>query len=264
MLKYFWNSPSAEERAKAELQACFYALTAQKEVVAEKRKAYDLIRVVTEEAKKAMESSHFLYDSAVQVLGENSKEAGDLNINHRIRQSKYELQWNRLADARTALDASIVEKDKLQAKYNALQGIQEPAPIPAPEQSRLPGKLVLPQTVVEHFKGNNREHVSSKQALDLQKELADTRPGVSFSKMHKKLAETLHLEPSVPNTPPSSERSSGSFSLTLNPLFMGPHPAVLPFRQALEDKLKRMQPPVQTLDEELKAAITARRAQFNN
>jgi hypothetical protein len=267
MLKYFWKSSTPEELAQAEIEACFYALTAQKESVAEKRKAYDLVRVVTEQAKQSMDKSKFLYDTAVQVMGEDSKEASDLNITHRIRQAEYKLKWQQLADARSALDLAIAERDKKQTKYDQAQGIKAPETAQIPEQSKLPGKIALPEAVVAHFEGKNREHVSTEQSEAVRQELVSTRPSINFAQMHKKLAKTLHLSSAnnASSQPPVTRvesSSSNTTSVTLNPLFMGAHPSTLPFREALEEKLRRMNEPKPTLNEELKAAITARRAQF--
>jgi hypothetical protein len=271
MFKYLWKTSSPEELAQAELQACFYALTAQKETVAQKRQAYDLVREVTEQAKNRMDSSKFLYDSAVQFMGESSKEAADANINHRSRQTEYKMQWQRLADARTALDLAIAEKDKRQAKYDQAQGIKTPDVAQVSEQPKLPGKIVLPEAVVSHFAGNNREHVKTEQSEALREELAQTRSGINFSQMHKKLARTLHfgsgsmpaserILPKTPHDSLSDSSSTSDTSVTLSPLFM----RARHFRDTLEGALRRRAQPEPRINDELKAAITARRRQFND
>jgi hypothetical protein len=293
---------SPEQAAQAELIRLYDAYTAQATLVAGKRKTYELCQLRHQEAQQDHQSTTELYVAAMNIKDKNSKVITDLKNNFDLAEEVVQNRWLEVSAARKDLDAGILlmiqkenDKNRAEAKFektvrpHATMDAVPPKPDLMPvkatakvdlqqeiqdihEQTKNDvnsvmtgvGKVRIPENLLQHFNGNNREHISTLETEAVRQELSTLHANVKFAEMHEKLAKTLKSSsPPIikvdPDFKEAFERVQTETGMDGYD-FAGKRDAVGKLFCARFQGQQTVQKPM--LDSELQEAILARRKQF--
>lgn len=217
LIDWIWGTPEArlakeQELALDEFKTCFNDYSEMKEQVAEKERILAQKQKFAKEAEEFMQRSCKLYENAIETMPTISDERLSLRISFEKRESQYKSALYQVRQANKDLQNAVsemIEKDKkqktAQAKYDTLMGrtpVINNTPNP-PSVAKLPGKIQIPAAIEEHFKGKNREHVSTAQTEAVRQEVKQTRPGIDVLGFKRKLEQTLSFRMGTPNNTPN-------------------------------------------------------------
>jgi hypothetical protein len=231
-----WVSP--EDAARAELIKSYDAYLQMATAVAVKREAWELAQLNHSAAKKDHQATAAIYEAAISTKEKNSKVINDLRISFESDGERVQARWADMARARKDLDAAIAVMVTKHKEYLAadvkFQRLVRPtaslentssestlAPVKAApkhdlnqelhtlhEQAKVDpnsaltatGKVRIPENLLQHFNGNNREHVSTAQTQATRREASTTHASINFANIHAQLAKTMRA-PSTPVAP---------------------------------------------------------------
>jgi hypothetical protein len=224
-----WVSP--EDAARAELIKSYDAYLLMATAVAAKREIWELAQLTHSAAKKDHQATAAIYEAAISTKEKNSKVINDLKISFESDGERVQAKWADMSRARKDLDAAIAVMITKHKEYLAadvkFQRLVRPTTFSdstASESNLLPvkaapkhdltqelrvlheqaktdpssamtrtGKVRVPENLLQHFNGNNREHVSTAQTEATRREASTTHASVKFASVHEQLAKTIRV-----------------------------------------------------------------------